>query len=147
FQAVGRVAGAGTSSHTHSYQFTDASLARYTGGQVYYRLRQVDEDGASTYSAVRPVQVPAEAGLLVQAYPNPSVVATPVTLTIRVDHAGPVALYLTDLLGRAISQQQTDLPTGLSALSLGEANQLASGLYLLWVQQGRQQQVLTLLRQ
>ncbi|MVN76065.1 hypothetical protein GO988_06985 [Hymenobacter sp. HMF4947] len=56
---------------------------------MYYRLRQVDTDGMATYSPVRTVQVPFEAGLLAQAHPNPSQ-QQDVTLSIRTSQAGPV---------------------------------------------------------
>ena len=58
FRQVGQVAGAGTSTQPRSYQFLDANLARYAAPQVYYRLRQVDDDGTGTYSPVRAVPVP-----------------------------------------------------------------------------------------
>jgi hypothetical protein len=114
---------------------------------VYYRLRQVDSDGTSTYSPVRIVAVPLEGGLLVQAYPNPSVPGTAVALSIRTGQAGPVMLRLTDVLGRELSQQQASVPAGTTTLPLPGAGQLATGVYLLRVQQGGQQQVLRLVRE
>jgi len=147
FQPLGQVVGAGTSSQAHSYQFTDANLARYAAPLVYYRLRQVDQGGASAYSPVRTVQVPLVAGLLVQAYPNPSAVATQVSLAIRTDQAGPVTFWLTDVLGRHISQQQALLPLGSSMVVLQDAPALPTGVYLLRVQQADQQQTVKLVRQ
>ena len=110
FQRLGQVAGAGTSSQSHAYQFIDQQLARYAAALVYYRLRQVDADGTGTYSPVRTVAVPFEAGLLVQAYPNPSAPAGEVSLSIRTDQSGPATLWLTDALGRLVGQQQLSLP-------------------------------------
>jgi hypothetical protein len=147
FRLLGRVAGAGTSSQAHSYHFVDKDLARYAAPLVYYRLRQVDADGASTYSPVRTVAVPLEGGLLVQAYPNPSALGAAVALSIRTGQAGPATLRLTDVLGRELSQQQASLPVGATTLPLLEAGQLATGVYLLRVQQGDQQQVLRLVRE
>ncbi len=147
FRHLGRVAGAGTSSQAHSYQFVDKDLARYAAPLVYYRLRQVDADGTGTYSPVRTVAVPLEGGFLVQAYPNPSAPGTGVALSIRTSQAGPATLRLTDVLGRELSQQQADLPTGATTLPLPEAGQLATGVYLLRVQQGGQQYTLKLVRE
>jgi hypothetical protein len=144
FRPLGRVAGVGTSAQAHSYQFTDAQIARYATALVYYRLHQVDTDGTSTYSPVRTVAVPLEAGLLVQAYPNPSAPGAAVALSIRTGQAGPATLRLTDVLGRELSQQQADLPAGVTILPLPATSQLATGVYLLRVQQGGQQQALRL---
>jgi hypothetical protein len=147
FQPLSRVAGAGTSSQAHAYQFLDKNLARYAVGQVYYRLRQVDTDGTSAYSPVRTVAVPLEAGLLVQAYPNPSAVGADVSLVVRTDQAGPATFALADVLGRQLGQQALSLPVGTTTLPLAGSGQLAPGVYLLRVRQGSQQQTLKLVRQ
>jgi hypothetical protein len=147
FQHLGQVAGAGTSSQGHRYQFVDPGLARYAAPLVYYRLRQVDLDGTDTYSPVRTVALPPETGLLVQAYPNPSAPGTAVALSIRTSQAGPVTLHIVDMLGRELSQQQAYLPAGATSLLLPATSQLATGVYLLRVQHGSQQQTFKLVRQ
>jgi hypothetical protein len=72
FEKISTVAGAGTSASSHSYSVLDTQAPTST---LYYRLRQVDEDGAATYSPVAVVQgctncVAAQATLAV--VPNPS---------------------------------------------------------------------------
>jgi hypothetical protein len=148
FRPLGRVAGNGTSSQRHAYQYTDVNLRRYAAGLVYYRLRQVDTDGTSTYSPVRTVIGPAEAGgLLVQAYPNPSATGSAPALSIRASQAGAAMLLLTDALGRQLGQQQLNLPAGTTLLSLEAAARLTTGVYLLHLWQGAQQQTLKLVRE
>jgi hypothetical protein len=147
FRPLGQVAGAGTSSQAHSYRFVDKDLARYAAPLVYYRLRQVDTDGTSTFSPVRTVAVPLAGGLLVQAYPNPSAPGAAVALSIRTGQTGPALLRLTDMLGREVGHQQADLPAGATTLPLPGTGQLATGVYLLRVQQGGQQQTLKLVRE
>jgi hypothetical protein len=147
FQPLGRVDGAGTSSQAHSYQFIDAALARYAMPLVYYRLRQVDAGGTSAYSTVRTVQVPPVAGLVVQVYPNPSQPATEVVVVIRTDQAGPATLRLTNAVGQQLSQQQVVLPLGSSSVMLKDTPGLPTGVYILRVQQGGQQQTLKLVSQ
>jgi hypothetical protein len=147
FQPLGRVAGAGISSHTHSYQFTDAGLARYAAPLVYYRLRQVDASGASAYSPVRTVQVPTPAGWLVQVYPNPSASPAPLTLLLQTERSGEVQLTLHDALGRLVAQQAAQVSAGTTTLPLAAGAGLATGVYMLHVRQGEQQQVLKLVRQ
>jgi len=56
-------------STTNQYSFTDGLVQM---GQVYYyRLQQVDFDGATTYSAIRQAQVTG-AGISLQVAPNPA---------------------------------------------------------------------------
>lgn len=147
FRALGRVAGAGTSTLAHSYQFTDAGLARYASGLVYYRMRQVDTNGASAYAPVRTVPVPAAAGWLAQVFPNPSGSAAPVSLLLQTERGGEVQLTLADALGRLVARQTAPLGAGTTTLPLDFAPGLPTGVYLLQVRQGAQQQVLKLVRQ
>ena len=79
-----------------------------------------------------------------QAYPNPA--GHLQKLTIRTDQTGPATLLLTDALGRQVSQQQLDLRLGTTTLPLDAARDLAAGVCLLRVQQGRQQQAIRLVR-
>jgi hypothetical protein len=147
FQPLGRVAGAGTSSQVHSYRFTDAGLARYGAPLIYYRLRQVDLDGTSAYSPVRTVQVPFPVGWLAQAYPNPSTAPAPLSLLLHTERSGEVYLTLRDALGRLVAQQTAQVGVGTTTLPLAAGTDLATGVYLLHVRQGAQQQVLKLVRQ
>ena len=68
FETIGSVKGQGTSTTAHAYAFVDS---RPLAGLSYYRLRQVDADGSSSYSPIATVQLLA--GLKAVAYPNPSV--------------------------------------------------------------------------
>jgi hypothetical protein len=139
FHSVGRVAGQGTTSRVHTYQFTDANLARYAAAMLYYRLRQVDTDGTSTYSPVRTVQVAALA-LTFEAFPTSLPAGQELSLQIRTPSAGQASLLVTDMLGHCVHQQLIDLPAGATIVSLPQAQQWSLGLYVLRVQQGSWQQ-------
>jgi hypothetical protein len=121
FQPVRAVAAAGTSTTTHTYDLRDASLP--TGiSQLYYRLRQVDVDGAAHYSVVRPVALAgAPAGL--SLYPNPMHAGT-VTLLGAVPGTRATVL---DAVGRSVISTLVDA-TGTATLGLPP--ELATGVYL-----------------
>ena len=120
FQRVGTVAGAGTSLQAHSYQLIDPSVARYGTDLVYYRLRQVDQDGTATYSPVRTVAVARPASLAL--YPNPTRSAT--TLT-GAQPGAQVLVY--DATGRLVLTA-TASADGTAALVLPST--LATGVYV-----------------
>lgn len=147
FQRLGQVAGAGTSSQAHSYQFTDVALARYGTKLVYYRLRQVDTGGAAAYSPVRTIATALADSWLVQAYPNPSAPTTALVVLVQTEYSGEVQLTLTDAVGRLVSQQRAQLAPGTTSLRLAAAPTLSTGVYALQVRQGAQQQTLKLVRQ
>lgn len=84
-------------------------------------------------------------GWLVQLYPNPGAEAQ--TLRIHTDQSGTATLLLLDALGRQVDQQQFWLRPGTATLPLAATQALvATGVYLLRVQQGSQQQTIRLLR-
>ncbi|GAA3964933.1 hypothetical protein GCM10022407_09340 [Hymenobacter antarcticus] len=61
FTAIGRVAGHGSTTMPQAYTFADKELPARRA-LLYYRLRQVDTDGTSTFSPVRTVTAKGEAG-------------------------------------------------------------------------------------
>ncbi|MCB9081807.1 MAG: T9SS type A sorting domain-containing protein [Lewinellaceae bacterium] len=67
FTEIGRVAGKGTSTSPHHYQFVQANPGP---GIHYYRLRQVDWDGQESYSPL--VSVFASQADNLAIYPNPT---------------------------------------------------------------------------
>ncbi len=120
FARLGTVPAVGTSTSPRSYGFVDAKLPGVA--QLYYRLRQVDTDGSSSYSSVQVVTRPgAAAGLAL--YPNPATTHT--TLTGALPGA-LVTVY--DALGRPVVSALADA-TGKASLALPAA--LPMGVYLL----------------
>ena len=119
YETIGRVAAQGTSSSLREYDFTDA---RPLAGLAYYRLRQVDNDGATAYSPVATVRRGAEA---LAIYPNPTTDA--VTLPASL---GPVRYRILNGLGQSLSSGQaaggdrldlSTLPKGAFFLELTDA--------------------------
>ncbi len=53
-----------------SYEFVDQSIARYNSLKLYYRVKQIDIDGSSTYSPVKTVRLDVKAPTAL--YPNPA---------------------------------------------------------------------------
>jgi hypothetical protein len=92
FEAIGRVAAAGSSTQALAYSFVDARPAALG----YYRLKQVDKDGSSAYSPV--VAVRATPALALQAYPNPT------TGTLTLTSPADTRFTLFNQLGQAVQE-------------------------------------------
>lgn len=140
FHVLGRVAGAGTTRQAQAYRFTDDNLARYATAVVYYRLRQADTDGTSTYSPVCTLAMSTET-LAMEAFPTPLATGQSLNLQVRTPLPGLASLFVTDALGHVVLQQPLDLPAGTTTVALPQAAQWGQGLYVLRVQQGSWQQV------
>ncbi|MBF9221705.1 T9SS type A sorting domain-containing protein [Hymenobacter ruricola] len=134
FRRIGTVAGQGSPAQPRTYRLLDENIARYAAQLVYYRLRQVDADGAAHLSPVRTVQVAATAPLHAAAWPNPFAGAG-TSLTVHPAAAGAAELTLHDAQGRVVLSRRQDLAAGSSTLALPELGRLPSGVYVLTVQQ------------
>ncbi|WP_460502004.1 hypothetical protein [Hymenobacter agri] len=137
FVKIDEVKGQGTSTASTDYARTDAGIGAKAEGLVYYRLKQVDADGTSSYSPVRSVRfgkvVPA-----ISLFPNPAASAT--TLDLMALPAGSYQVSVLDAAGRIVLH--TTLDAGLThALQL---NTIASGSYTLLVRGTNAGQVINL---
>ncbi|AHJ95882.1 hypothetical protein Hsw_0287 [Hymenobacter swuensis DY53] len=117
FVAVGTVAAAGSSMASRRYTLLDAWPPAVA--VLYYRLRQVDQDGTFSYSPVRVVSRTT----VLYLYPNP---ASNGAVTLMGAPPGTAVMVL-DALGRPVLRTTADA-TGTARLLLPAA-QLA-GLYL-----------------
>lgn len=121
FKTIGRVAGQGTSSRSHSYEWLDAQPL---AGLSYYRLRQLDTDGTESFSPVATVQ--HKEGLTADAFfPNPTTGQVTLNATLgAVKYRVLNALGQTVLTGEAQGGNTVDmhsLRTGAYFLELQSA--------------------------
>jgi N-acetylneuraminic acid mutarotase len=119
YQEVGRLPAQGTTAQAHTYQFTDENVARYAAPLVYYRLRQVDQDGTTTYSPSRTV---ALATTSLTLYPNP---ATHTATLSGVPAGALVQVY--DAVGNLVLTAHAN---AAGAAVLGLPASVPAGLYL-----------------
>jgi hypothetical protein len=144
FVALGKLAGAGTSSQPHSYTFADANLARYASPTIYYRLRQVDLDGTGRYSPVRTVAV-GVGSLAIAAVPNPF--SSELALQVQSSLAGPASLLVLDATGRQQATMRIELLPGTTQVRVPQAPSWPVGMYLVRLTQGTQHYVQKVVRQ
>lgn len=91
---IGKVDGAGTSSKLLNYQFLQEDQPI---GLCYYRLKQTDYDGETTYSGVRSLQFTPSESSNVLVFPNP---ATDQLTVLGVSQEEQIELF--DLAGSSV---------------------------------------------
>ncbi|SIR13630.1 T9SS type A sorting domain-containing protein [Pontibacter lucknowensis] len=142
FTPVGKVTGNGTTQLQRHYSFTDKNISRYRAEGVYYRLRQVDYSGEFEFSPIRYVRAPGlPDAITLRAFPSPFDSYLQVQVASNEEQGSTIILY--NAQGRVIQSQAITLKRGINTISLTELD-LASGIYLLKVTTGDQQQVLKL---
>ncbi|MCI5083324.1 MAG: T9SS type A sorting domain-containing protein [Saprospiraceae bacterium] len=109
FEAIGQVAGAGTTEKRQSYEWMDSNPAP---GTNYYRLKQVDFDGEYEYHRVVSVEVGSEQ--TTRLWPNP------VTnhLYIHTD-ASVTEIQVVDVLGQQVEVEMMENGVNMALLPQG----------------------------
>ena len=125
FTKVGRVQGAGNSTSELSYSFIDE--APYSGIS-YYRLKQTDFDGATTYSDIRSVRMDTDKRFeLINVYRSEQ----GVNLTYRSD-VEILQVEVFDMLGKRIYKTPVHNVGGVSTIGPS----LVRGMYVLRLSNG-----------
>ncbi len=134
FSEVGRVDAAGNSYENQSYSFTD----QWAGAEMYYRLKQVDIDGAFTYSNLIKIVSDChsdDTGTFVDVFPNPIVGNSEAFIKLFVDTHGTVYVDVMDVTGALISETPVSITNGPNLLRF-PTEDLATGTYFIRVRGG-----------
>lgn len=119
------IKGRGTSTINHEYEFNDYNI---TSSKYYYRLKQIDFDGTSTYSNTIEVDVslPSEFALY-QNYPNPFNPTSVITFDLPSEVQLNLNLY--NSVGELVSVlTEGNYSAGRFKVQV-DASKLASGVY------------------
>lgn len=141
FEKIGFVKSLSTSGNSSSrldYSFTDHNPA---GLKQYYRLKQIDFDGAYKYSAIVLVTREAPTSLeLTRVYPNPT--QESVYINAAAHKNMDLQLFIYDFGGRVIGKKQVVAQIGNNGFDMPVAH-LAPGTYFIKVVNSAQEVVAT----
>jgi hypothetical protein len=125
FTSIGSVDGHGGVGIPADYEFTDNAVLK---GISYYRLKQLDVDGKSTYSVVKRIDNRVNGTQVDQLFPNPA--KDKVTVHIISDKASNITLSLVDINGRTLITERKQVAAGDLYWPVNLQN-LKAGLYKL----------------
>lgn len=135
FEEVAFVYSKGQPNMMTEYRETDASAFAKTGvNTLYYRLRQIDLDGAESYSNTITVNEEEMNNDQINVYPNPFVGVTGVA--VKTAGATVATSEILDLQGRVIAQETHHLVAGANYVNLNGFNGAADGIYFVRVNVG-----------
>jgi poly(3-hydroxybutyrate) depolymerase len=123
YTVIGKVDGAGNSSNVQEYIYTDANAPK---GKLFYRLKQVDKDGAASFSKVVTLNGDNQK-TTEEIYPNP--VQDNLNIVVSNEAKGNGRIVLYDLAGRSVWQQSIVKTTDYFKSNIS-TNKLTPGLYL-----------------
>ena len=126
FERVIQVDGAGNSQSSLEYAWRDVSPL---SGTSYYRLKQVDYDGQSSYSPVRPVTLASKTNEI-KPYPNPA--RDVLNIPLGSSDMGNTTVRIIDSKGSIVHTEQRNLGEGNTTLSIAVSS-LSPGSYAVQV--------------
>jgi hypothetical protein len=134
WQQVTFLAGNGTSSASHAYQYIDTVAGE---GTYLYRLKQIDNDGTYKYSSETEVTLTSiKSFALLGNYPNPFNPST--IIRYQLPQASHVSLKVYNILGREVASLVNDVQdAGDYSVQFNTSKwRLASGVYFYTLQAG-----------
>ncbi len=130
FIMIGEIKGSTNSNANSPYSFLDKDILSQAK-TVYYRIKQVDNDGMASVSKMVSVTINGVVEAVV-AYPNPF--TRDMELRINPDQSSEAKISVTDLSGREVLNKTVRTEENSSVLKMGELNKLNAGFYLMHVQ-------------
>jgi hypothetical protein len=116
----------GNSSSVLNYEYVDSKV---TGGNLYYRLMQVDKDGRYNYSKVILIKGDKISALSLDAvYPNPAKDKLNIVVSSPANNNIHIVIY--DLAGKEVQERAFSVINGGNNLDLN-VNALSAGTYFI----------------
>ena len=117
------------SSVRRQYSFSDKSAAISNKEIVWYRIRQVDLDGRSSYSKVISVRLRSSRIPELLALPNPF--RSQLEIYVDAPAAGNTEIRLLNTEGRVIITKMAAVNKGRNTIRMNDLQGLSNGLYIL----------------
>ena len=128
YLALAQVAGAGTTSLEHHYQYRHNNV---TTGSYYYRIKQTDLDGRFSYSKTVMIRVGSGLSGGLNVYPNP-IEGEQANINFYLQQSSIVTINLYTSNGRLIRTSKTRFSRGQQSVPFSLTN-LPSGVYVITV--------------
>ena len=126
FRAIGEVIGNGTTQLKQEYSYTHTAPVM---GLNYYRLKQVDFDGAFEYSDIRVVEIKRSGKIVI----NPSAAYSEITVELAETIGENNVIGIYDMMGRMVMMSNFDGTLNVKTIDISN---LHKGYYVVRVQAG-----------
>lgn len=132
FEMINKQPGAGNSSTSISYNFTDVGVGLSGYKFAYYRLKQTDFNGTFTYSKTIALPLSVKENIsLIGYYPNPFTNYFEVVLVADNSYAANINLF--NKQGQKVFTQKVNLQKGENKVYIDNLQSLSNGVYTLQV--------------
>lgn len=126
FEVIGWVNGNGTSNQKHFYSYTDMEFAGLNTSTVYYRLKQIDFNGAFDYSTLQVLRKDNNAFTSVSIYADAQKY---LHVNVKSEINAPLQVEILNMNGQVLKSVSTYVSAGNNQIKL-PAQELKAGLYV-----------------
>jgi hypothetical protein len=127
FTTIGLVLDGFANGNRKTYMFKDNAAELQTKTVVYYRLKQIDNNGKAIYTNKLVVRLQAKTGVTMQVSPNPFVQDLNMQFTAAVNATAQINII--SITGQKMITKQANVSKGLNTLQLNGLSNLAAGMY------------------
>ena len=133
WRTIGFIEGKGTTSEPQHYLYSD-KLSDVKSNKLYYRLKQIDNDGTFKYSGVVEVGIAPSSFTLSQNYPNPFNPSTKIKYSIP--QSSKVVVKVFDMLGKEVTTLVNEEKQAGTYELTWNAQDMPSGVYTYSIKAG-----------
>ena len=134
YSTISTIKAAGVSDHLISYSVND--LITTGNSSAYYRIKDVDKDGAVTYSDIKEVNVKPTKSFVKTLFPNPVTGGQAINLQYVALENGKVNIELYNCLGKKMNSLTTDAVYGENNIKFNTGRFVSPGIYYIVVNNG-----------
>lgn len=133
FKAIGKMPSSGRVNGTSLYDYTDKDIVSLNVPLLYYRIRQLDNDGHFTYSKIISIRIDQDkVQPLITAYPNPF--NENITLKVVPAATNDKTNYVELFSAQGVRMYRKEINMqGSITIPLNDLQKIASGMYFLKV--------------
>jgi hypothetical protein len=110
-----------------NYQYKDNAAELQTKTIAYYRLKQVDNNGKSSFTNTLVVKLQIKADVVMQTSPNPFI--ENLNIHFSATETGVAEIQIMNFNGQKVVTKQSNISKGYNALQLSGLNNIAAGMY------------------
>ena len=141
FSKIVTVTAKNNGNSINSYNSTDFNIKSLrTTGKIYYRIKEIDDNGTFTYSESRTIK----SDITLAVFPNPTKQKT--TITYELNSPQLIQVYIKDAVGKSVANYTFQGQVGMNTASI-DFNKYARGNYLIIVQTNEATKTFSLIKQ
>lgn len=131
FTSIGWEDGNGNASNVIAYAYDDLEVS--SDRIYYYRLKQIDFDGAFEYTPIVSASLKGQRSYALNVYPNPTKIGTQLFIDIDSPENTPSVLKIYNNIGQLVFEENAELVKGLNKYQINHT-EMAAGQYIFVIQ-------------